>query len=188
MKRTIMKTDTLRSFLGILCAVILAATGAVQAADSPTFKVGDKTFTRPAAWQALPLSSPLRLADLKIPSADGKTNAEVVFFQFGTGAGGSVQANIDRWLGQFAEPKDKINSKVENVTVGKTQVTYVSAQGTYNSGMPGGPTTPTPDSGLLGAIVGNPGDNLIFVRMTGPKALVASSNDDFKKMVESALK
>ncbi len=184
-----MKTNILRLFTGILFAAALNWGGSAQAADTTTFKVGDKTFTRPAAWQSVTMAAPsIRLADFKVPSADGKTNAEIVFFQFGTGAGGSVDANIDRWLGQFAEPKDKLNSKVEKVTVGKTAVTYVSAQGTYNSGMPGGPTTPMPDSGLLGAIVGNPDDNLIFVRMTGPKTLVSATTTDFKNMVESGLK
>ena len=56
-----------------------------------------------------------------------------VIDQFGGGAGG-VQANVDRWLSQFEEPKDKINSKVEKKKVGEKEITYVEAEGTYKSG------------------------------------------------------
>ena len=59
---------------------------------------------------------------------------------------------MDRWFRQFEEPRDKINAKTEDVTVGKHKVTYVSAEGTYKSGMPGGPQTPMPNYALVGAI------------------------------------
>jgi hypothetical protein len=174
---------------GLLLLALCGACTGLQAADAPTFKVGDFTFTRPAKWETVTPSSQMRAAQLKVPGADDKSSAEVVFFQFGAGQGGSVEANVDRWLGQFAEPREKLNSKVENLTVGKTKLTYVSGEGTYKGGMPGGPpATAQPDYALLGAIVGNPGDNLIFVRMTGPKTLVKSSTDDFKKMIEGGLK
>lgn len=174
-----------------LCLLFIAALSAnlcARADDAATFKVGDISFTRPDKWETVPVASPMRAAQLKVTDADGKTSADVAFFQFGPGGAGGTQANVDRWLRQFAEPHDQLKSKVEEVTVGKTKVTYVSAQGTYESGMPGGPTTPMPDYALLGAMVGNDGDNIIFIKMTGPKGLVTSATGEFKKMVESGLK
>ncbi len=53
--------------------------------------------------------------------------------------------------------------------------------------MPGGPHTAMPGYALLGAIIESDADS-VFVRMTGPKALVKASSDDFKKMIEGALK
>ena len=94
---------------------------------------------------------------------------------------------MDRWLGQFTEPKDQLKSKIEEVTVNGTKITYVQAEGTYKSGMPGGPQTPMPDYALSGAII-EVADGNIFVKMTGPKMLVKSSLAEFKKMVESGLK
>ncbi len=91
---------------------------------------------------------------------------------------------MDRWLVQFQEPREKINARVEEATVGKTKITYVQAEGTYSSGMPGGPTTPMTDYALLGAILESEQGN-VFVRMTGPKGLVKASVADFKKMIES---
>lgn len=174
----------LRLLPGILFSLV--AVGSLRAEAPATFKVGELTFTRPAKWEWVEVSSPMRKAQLKVPDAESGAGAEVVFFQFPGGAG-STQANVNRWLGQFAEPRDKINSKIEEKTVGKTKVTYVQAEGTYKSGMPGGPHTSMPGYALLGAIIETGGDN-VFVRMTGPNGLVKASADDFKKMIEGGLK
>ena len=184
-----MKTNlkAVRFPLCLLILAVLCANVCVHAADA-TVKVGDITFTLPDKWESVPVASAMRAAQLKVTDADGKTSADVAFFQFGPGGAGGNQANVDRWLGQFQEPRDQIKSKVEDVTVGKTKVTYVSAEGTYKSGMPGGPTSAMPDYALMGAMVGNEGDNIIFIKMTGPKDLVKSATSDFKKMVESGLK
>jgi hypothetical protein len=177
-----------RILLQLVLATALAMTLSLRAADAPTFKIGDFTFTRPDKWETAPVATPMRAAQFKVSSTDGKSSAEVAFFQFGPGGAGGVKANVDRWLNQFVEPRDQIKSKVEEVMIGKTKVTYVQAEGTFSSGMPGGPMTPMADYGLMGAILGNEGDNLIFIKMTGPKGLVQSATADFKKMVESGLK
>lgn len=162
------------------------ATNTLLAAPPATFKVSEFTFTRPVQWEWVETTLPMRQAQLKVTDPKTKESAEVVFFYFGPGSGGGTKANVDRWLGQFQEPKEKINSKVEEVTVANKQVTYVQAEGTYMSGMPGGPKTAQPNSMLLGAIIESDQGN-VFVRMTGPKTLVKNSNAEFKKLVESAL-
>jgi hypothetical protein len=107
----------------------------------------------------------------------------VVFFHFGEGGGGGTKANIDRWLSQFQEPREKLQSKVEEVTVNQRKITYVQAQGTYLSGMPGGAKTPQPNTMLLGAIIEGQ-DGSVFVRLTGPVRLSTASQAAFRKMVE----
>ena len=158
------------------------------AADAPaTFKVGEFTFTRPATWEWVETTSSMRKAQLKIADKERKESVEVVFFHFGEGSGGGTKANVDRWFGQFQEPKDQISSKVEDVTVGKRKVTYVQAEGTYLSGMPGGPKTAQPNAMLLGAIAESEAGN-VFIKLTGPAKLASSARDDLRKMVEGALK
>lgn len=167
----------------LLCALLLSLATAAFAADD-TFKAGALTFQKPASFKAKELPpGGMRAAQLEY-TADGKT-AEAIFFFFGAGGAGAIQANIDRWLGAFEEPKDKINSKVEKKKAGANEITYVEAEGTYKSGMPGGPTTPKPGSKLLGAIIENAGGN-IFVRFVGPAATVKAGDADFRKMIESA--
>ncbi|HVY71442.1 MAG TPA: hypothetical protein VHH73_16025, partial [Verrucomicrobiae bacterium] len=172
----------MRNLSSLLVALFLGL--AAHAADAPaTFKVSGLSFTRPAAWEWVEVASPMRKAQFKVTGADKKESAEVIFFYFGPGNGGGTQANVDRWLSQFQEGRDKINAKVEPVKIGKSSVTYVSAEGTYMSGMPGGPKTPMANFGLLGAVIED-AEGSIFVRLTGPVALAKSANADFKKLVE----
>jgi len=172
----------------VAVSFLFSALNCLRAADAPaTFKVSEFTFTRPANWEWVESASPMRKAELKVVDQKTKAKAEVVFYHFGQGPAGGTQANVDRWLGQFVEPRDKINAKTEESTVGKHKVTYVSAEGTYKSGMPGGPQTPLPNYALLGAII-EASEGSVFVKMTGPKELTKSATADCKQMVESALK
>jgi hypothetical protein len=158
------------------------------AADAPkTFSVGEFTFARPGNWEWVAVTSPMRKAELKVESKDKQQKAEVIFFHFGEGNGGGTKANVDRWLSQFKEPREQLNSKVDEAKINNRTVTFVRAEGTYWSGMPGGPKTPQPNSMLLGAILESPKGS-VFARMTGPAALVKDAQSEFKKMIESALK
>jgi hypothetical protein len=154
-----------------LClAALFISIIASRAQEHSTFPVGDFTFTRPAKWEWADSTSQMRKAQLNVTDVASKASANVAFYYFGAGGAGGVQANVDRWLDQFAEPRDQINANVEHTTVGTTKLTYVQAEGTYKSGMPGGPTTPMPGYALIGAILESANGN-VFVRMTGPKGL-----------------
>ena len=157
------------------------------AVEAPkTFSVSEFTFTRPANWEWVPSSSPMRKAELKVESKDKSEKAEVIFFYFGESNGGGAQANVDRWLTQFKEPREKLNSKVDTAKINDRTVTFVQAEGTYMSGMPGGgPQTPQQNAMLLGAILESDQGN-VFIKMTGPAKLVKSSQETFNKMVRSA--
>jgi hypothetical protein len=175
-------------FCLLAAALLFPFVGTIEAADAaPTFKVGEFTFKQPAKWERIETASAMRKAQFKVNDAEKKTSAEVVFFHFGPANGGGVQANVERWYGQFQGPREKIGAKSEETTIGQRKVTYVRAEGTYMSGMPGGASTPQPNSALRGAIIESAEGN-VFVKMTGPAALVKSSEEDFKKMIESALK
>lgn len=175
----------MRNFISTVLGFCIGGAVVLTAAEAPkTFKVGEFNFASPQKWQWVEVASAMRKAQFKIEDAAKKESAEVVFFYFGEGGGGSTQANIDRWLSQFAEPREKLNSKVESVTIGGRKVTYVHAEGTYQSGMPGGPKTPQPNSMLVGGIIES-GQGNVFIRLTGPVALAKASQADFRKMVES---
>ncbi len=168
--------------------IALCAASLLSAADAPaTFPVSEFTFKRPANWEWVETTSQMRKAQLKVNGADKKNFAEVVFFHFGPSNGGGVKANVDRWYSQFQEPREKIGAKSEEATIGKHKVTFVRAEGTFLSGMPGGERTPQPGYALRGAII-EAAEGDVFVKMTGPAALVKSAEGDFRKLIESALK
>lgn len=181
MKRIQFLTRLAMAFAGL--GMFLQVNMAV-AAD--TFDVAGVKFTKPASWESITPSSSMRKAQLKVTDAKTKETGEVIFFHFG-GDGGGTEANIKRWLTQFEEPRDEKNTKVEKKTINGTAVTFVRAEGTYQSGMPGGPKTPMKDYMLLGAIVESK-EGHIFIRYTSSKALAVASEKDFQGMVESALK
>ena len=168
-------------FAATLSLLAVALARAEQPAEP--VKVGAFTFPVPEGWKAVTPSSSMRKAQLEI--AQGSDKAEVTFFQFGAGQGGSVAENVARWFAQFPGSDDK--RKTENVQAGPVKITYVTTEGTFSSGMPGGPTTPMTGYALCGAILESPDGN-VFIKMTGPEAVVKSSTEAFKKMVSEAAK
>ncbi len=168
----------------LLCCY--AATANLRAADPVTFTVGAFTFKRPPQWQWVTVSSSMRKAQLRVvdPANPTGPGADVVFFHFGPGQGGDVNGNISRWIGQF-ENKDTVKPVVEAADIKGTKVTRVRVDsGTFSSGMPGGPTTPQTDYGLYGAILeSKEGD--VFIKLTGPAALVRAAAKDFEALVQS---
>ena len=140
-------------------------------------------FTAPAAFRNLKPASAMRKAQFSVgvDAAEG----EIVFFYFGQGGAGGVQANVDRWYAQFQEDKDKINAKTEQAKAGEIPVTFVSAEGTFLSGPPRGTPVPKPGYALLGAIV-EAKAGAIFVKFTGPKATVTAHTEAFKTMITGA--
>src|SRR5262245_34927229 len=101
----------------IAAILFLLLHSSLLAAEPPkTLSAGEFTFTRPANWEWV-RTSPMRKAELKVESKDKKEKAEVAFFHFGESNGGGTQANVDRWLSQFKEPREKLNSKVDSAKI-----------------------------------------------------------------------
>jgi hypothetical protein len=146
-------------------------------------KVEAFTFAVPEGWKSVTPSSPMRKAQLEI--ARGPQKAEVSFFHFGADQGGTAEDNVARWYAQF--PGGEKNRITEHMQIGSVKITFAVTEGTFSSGMPGGPTTPMEGYALCGAILESRAGN-VFVKMTGPNAVVKASTDAFKKMVTEAAK
>ncbi|MFM8230248.1 MAG: hypothetical protein ACKOAL_03390, partial [Chthoniobacterales bacterium] len=58
------------------------------------------------------------------------------------------------------------------------------ARGTFQSGMPGQPTTPLEGQSLLGAILESPNGD-VYVKMTGPAPTVEKAEPAFVEMVRA---
>ena len=67
------------------------------------------------------------------------------------------------------------------------KVTFATTEGTFSSGMPGGPTSPLPGYALCGAILEHSGGD-VYIKMTGPAAIVKDAIDELKKMATDAAK
>jgi hypothetical protein len=145
-------------------------------------------WTTPANWKSQE-QRPMRLATYTVPPAQGDQDpGECGVYYFGVGQGGSVQANMDRWIGQFQQPDGKASkATVKNGTAGGgLKLTTVDVSGAY-TGM-GGPRAlqgpPKPGYRLLGAIVEGP-QGSIFFKFTGPANTAAQNQSAFLKMLAS---
>lgn len=167
-----------------LTALTFFCAATLQAEDPSTFPVGGLTFKRPADWSWVAVSSPMRKAQLKVSGAKPEDAADITFFHFGPDGGGDVQSNAQRWVAQFRGGEDK--AKIEAQQIGGAKVTLVTTEGTFSSGMPGGPATVMENYALLGAIIEHPEGN-VFVKMTGPAALVKDSRKKFLDFLATAL-
>src|SRR5881396_600245 len=60
---------------------------------------GDLRLKPPEGWVSERPSSSMRVSQYKLPAADGDSEAaSLVVYYFGQGQGGSVDANLERWI------------------------------------------------------------------------------------------
>jgi len=173
-----------------ISALALFATTALALADAPAaFEVGAFKFQRPAAWEWVEVPEGMKMmrkAVLNIPGKDGGKPAEVIFYHFGSGQGGDTQANVQRWVGQFSDKTAP--EKIDTKEASGTKVTFVSVAGTYQSGMPMGPKTPMSGYALIGAILEDAQGGSVFVKCTGPEAVVKEATPAFSEFIAAAKK
>jgi hypothetical protein len=89
-----------RSSLVVLLAAIIPSAARAQA---PAITLLGYRAEVPSGWTSRAPSSTMRLAEYVLP-ATADASAEVVVFFFGPAQGGSVDANLARWRGQFSNP------------------------------------------------------------------------------------
>jgi hypothetical protein len=163
--------------LGILIAVSASA-----AAES----VAGLRWSAPPGWTSQG-ALPMRAATYAVSAAPGdKDNAECGVYFFGAAQGGSVDANLDRWKGQFQRPDHSpAAARVARRTVHGMPVTTIDVSGEYSGmGGPFGGGPLKPGYRLLGAIVEGPGGN-VFIKFTGPAKTIAANQQKFDRLVAS---
>jgi hypothetical protein len=105
-------------------------------------------------------------------------------------AGGTVEENMDRWIGQFTAPDGetlKDRTKKETKKVAGLEVHLIDISGTYHD-RPGGPVAPAverPSYRLLGAMIVSAKTGNYFVKFTGPQRTVAAHEKAFASMIDS---
>jgi len=132
----------------------------------------------------------MRLAQYKLPKTEGDTeDAGLVLYFFGSGQGGSVTDNVDRWVNQMQQPgggPSKEKAKIETLTINGLKVTSVDVGGTYTAQM-----TPGSDARhnngnyrLRAAVIETPKGNY-FVKLVGPEKTVARWDQSFVDYLKS---
>ncbi len=142
------------------------------------------SWEMPSDWQEAPNPNSVRLATYRTP-AGGEMSV--------SRAGGSTDANIQRWIGQF---DDAGAVQRETKTVHGLHVTTVQVAGTYRVSMMAAPGAATggargagqeksevqPNWALLGAIVEAPGSPYFF-KLVGPARAIQLARPSFDRLV-----
>src|ERR1051326_7516973 len=102
----------LLSFFFVFAACSSSATLSKNQNQSSVPANGDLHFKAPDTWTTEKPASNMRVAQYKLPKADGDPeDASLVLYYFGASQGGGTQANIDRWIGQMQDRKStRLNS------------------------------------------------------------------------------
>lgn len=137
------------------------------------------SWTAPPRWQQVPNPSTMRLATYRVPHAPGDAeDPELTITQ----AGGSVEANAQRWIGQFG-PEGAKSAKQSTRTVGTLAVAIVEVEGKFVSGM-GREGREEERWAMFGAIVQTPGMPHFF-KLTGPVKSVKAARAEFDALIGS---
>ncbi len=136
----------------------------------------------------------MRVGNFVVPAAAGDSeNGECAIYYFGPGQGGGVDANVDRWLGQFirsdGKPLTASDAKRAERTVNGIQITTIDVTGTYlfKAFPMARQATKKPGYRMLAAIAQGP-DAPIFFKLTAPGKTAAAAQAAFDKMIDSLRK
>jgi len=176
--------------LTVLALAVLLTAPALQGAEK-TKKVAAKDIILnvPTSWKQSPASNNLRTAQFAIPKVEGdKDDAELVVYFFG-GAGGGVNANLERWSGQF-QPGGK-KQKIYKGQSKQGEYYLLDITGVYNK--PIGPpinrqTNPTPGYQMLAVVLMIKDKGNYFLKLTGPQKTVAAAGQALRVAIDADIK
>ena len=144
------------------------------------------SYTIPDHWIEENPSSAMRKAQFRLPGVDGAGDAELAVFVF-PGGGGGIQANINRWIGQFKQP-DGSNSmdkaEIKKIESNGLPINIVYVTGTYNPMTMGGSTTELKNYAMIAAIVETSTDPWFF-KTVGPEVTINHWRQDFEKFTRT---
>jgi hypothetical protein len=171
-------------------SALIASTLFAAAALAADVEIAGMKSKVPAGWKEEEPSNKMRLTQFKLPKAEGDSvDAELVVFMF-PGGSGSVDQNLERQVRKFrpAAGKEKVESKVEKIKIGKYDATYQDVKGTFLSKFPpfapDAKVTEKPEYRQLYVIfTGDKGD--FYMTLLGPAKTVEKHKKDFDDFLKN---
>ena len=169
--------------------VLPSAPGSPPTMGSAPSQAAGVAWTVPAGWEA-GQARQMRIATYRIHAIAGDPeDAECAVYFFGTGQGGTVEANLDRWAHQFTSPDGQSlaqPAKMQKRVIAGLNVSTLTVSGTYlgAGNMMGQEETKKANYRMLGAIVEAP-EGLVFFKLIGPLNTVAGADGDFNSLLAS---
>ena len=168
-------------------ALGLATLNAEEKGQAFDFADGKLKMTAPANWVRKNPTVRIVEHEFSIPkTGDDENDGRFTVM----GAGGSIDANIDRWIGQFTQAdgsstKDKTKKDVRKIKEHMVHVVDISGNYKDSPRGPMGPTVTREGYRMLSAIVVTEKSGLVFLKFYGPKATVEANEKAFNEMLQS---
>src|SRR5688500_17795117 len=119
--------------LSLLLSVVVSIGVSIGVSNEVSAPPATLTCTPSPAWTPNAVTSVMRVGAFVLPRAEGDNeDASLVVYFFG-GAGGTVQANLDRWFGQLSQPDGRQTKDIATTTkrlINGLSVTLFDATGT----------------------------------------------------------
>ena len=187
----------MKNLLAYLCGAVVIAclvvtfTSATAAAEEDkgerTIAIADGKLKlqAPASWKRKKPQSAIVEHEFAVPASAGDSPDGRVTVM---GAGGSVEANVDRWIGQFTQPdggSTKQRAKTKKIKAAGEEVHMVDISGTFKDQLgPFAPAVERPKYRMLSAIITTKKSGNYFVKFYGPERTVAENEKAFVTMIE----
>jgi len=144
----------------------------------------------PDTWKEEPPANEMRLAQFKLPKADGDPeDAQLIIYKF-AGGSGTAEQNLQRQRAKFkpAEGKDKVEEKLDKIKVGSIEAPYQDLTGTFLSKFPpNAPTAKVTEKAnyrqLYVVVVTDKGD--FYPTVIGPAKTVEKHKKEFEDWLKS---
>lgn len=148
---------------------------------------GKLTMAAPESWEKKQPRTRIVEVEFAVPAKEAKTDAARLTMM---ASGGGVQANIDRWFGQFEQPNNKATkdvAKVEKMELSGVPVHVVDITGKFKDQPRGpfGPTVVKENYRMLGAIIETTNAGTYYVKLYGPAETIHENEKEFKGLIKS---
>ncbi len=134
-------------------------------------------LTIPAGWEERVPANDVIQAEYRINAPSGAVRVTM------SSAGGGMEANIQRWRGQFTRGPNDPEPQQETVTIDGQEAILIELVGTFRDGFGGGGEQR--NHCMLGAVIPT-GPANFFVKMTGPREAVVEQREAFRQLVTAA--
>jgi hypothetical protein len=150
--------------------------GSAESETSET-TFGPMSFVIPKKWQSRSLDSQFLLADLRIDGSDGEARLTL------STARGGVDANLERWQGQFTRGANDPAPREETLEVAGKECRLLDLTGTFRNPFQ---NEEIESARLIGvAIPLDEPDAAYFCKLTGPSKSVSELREQFLEFVRS---
>jgi len=150
---------------------------------------GDLRVAVPESWKQVKPRNRIIEAEISVP---GKTKDDPTGRLTIMPSGGSIQANLARWAGQFrpGEGEKPQEPEIEEESVGEMKLTIFDSSGTFIDSPRGpfGPKVEKPKHRMVAGILQTGDVGNYFFKLVGPADLVKQHNKAFRTMLKSAEK